>query len=71
MALEWRNKKTWNVAGTVLTLGWIAFFLARAKDRPDDPLSDLIFIVPIVLWIAIIVATRLLAIDGAPDRRGR
>lgn len=71
MAFDWRNKKTWNIAGAVLTLGWIAFVLARTKDRPDDPLGDLIFIVPIVLWIAIILATRLLAIDGAPDRRGR
>ena len=71
MALEWRNKKTWNVAGTVLTLGWIAFVLARVKDQPDDRLSELIFIVPIVLWIAIIVATRLLGVDGAPNRRGR
>ena len=71
MDFDWRNKKTWNIAGAVLTLGWIAFVLARTKDRPDDPLSDLIFIVPIVLWIAIIVAMRLLRIDGAPDRRGR
>jgi hypothetical protein len=71
MALDWRNKKTWNVAGTVLTLGWIAFVLARVKEQPDDRLSDLIFIVPIVLWIAIIVATRLLGVGGGPDRPGR
>ncbi len=66
MAANWRDKKTWNMAGYVLTAAWIGYVALNSGGDPGHPLVDFIFLVPIVLWLVIIVATRLLGVGRRP-----
>ena len=63
MTPKWRNRKTWNSAGGILTVAWIAYVVTKTGGDPAHPLSNLVFIVPIALWVAIIVITRIFRID--------
>jgi hypothetical protein len=66
MAANWRDKKTWNVAGYALTAAWIGYVALKSGGDPAHPLFDFIFLVPIALWLVIIVATRLLGAGRPP-----
>ncbi len=68
MAPNWRDKKTWNLAGYLLTAAWIGYVALKSGGDPGHPLVDYIFLVPIGLWVVIILATRMLGRGGPPRR---
>ena len=67
MAPGWRNKKTWNSVGLVLTALWFTYVAIASGGNMSHPLFDYIFLAPLGLWLVIVVATRILRI-GEPDR---
>ena len=64
---SWRNKKTWNGAGLILTAAWFTYLAMASRGDASHPAVDFIFLAPLGLWLVIVVATRLLGV-GEPER---
>ena len=59
---RWRNKKTWNKAGVIFTVAWFTYVAVETRGNTSHPLFDLIFLVPLGVWIVIVAAARILRI---------
>lgn len=62
MGLDWRNQATWTQAGAILTIAWILLVTLITAEQPEHLLRNLVFVVPIVLWVIIIFVTRVLGV---------
>lgn len=58
--MDWRDRTLWNRIGYAFTVGWIALILLITGGNADDPLIDLIFIVPLGAWIVGLTVARLI-----------
>jgi type IV secretory pathway TrbD component len=59
-AMDWRSEKLWTRAGYAVTVLWIFGILLATDGDMADPLFDLIFIVPLGMWIAGVFIARMI-----------
>ena len=59
--IDWRSRRLWMTVGHIGTAAWMVFVLARTGGDVDDPLFDLIFLVPLTAWIVDLIVARIIA----------
>ena len=52
--LDWRDKRSWHLAGIVLTAIWLTGIALKTGGDPAHPLFRYIFIVPLVGWLLLL-----------------
>jgi hypothetical protein len=57
------------IVGHIGTAAWMMFVLARTDGNIDDPLFELIFVVPLAAWIFGLVAARIIKALRGDDAR--
>lgn len=73
MNIDWRSRRFWMIVGHIGTAAWMMFVLARTGGNVEDPLFELIFVVPLAAWISGLVLARIIIAlrgDGAPPTGG-
>lgn len=55
-------RETWVKLGHVATAAWMVFVLWRTGGEISHPLFDLIFLVPLIGWIAALTIARLVRV---------
>jgi len=58
--MDWRNKRSWHLAGVILTALWLTGVAIRTGGDPAHPLFTYIFIVPLAGWLLLLGATHLI-----------
>ena len=59
--MNWRSRRLWHPLGYGATALWMATVLSLTHEDANQPLFQLIFIVPLAGWILGIAAARLVA----------
>jgi len=59
-AMRWRDKRSWHLAGLILTAAWLTYVAIRTGGDPSHPLFNFIFIVPLVAWLLLVLLGHLL-----------
>ncbi|MDP6709515.1 MAG: hypothetical protein QF893_24510 [Alphaproteobacteria bacterium] len=59
-AMRWRDKRSWHLAGIILTAAWLTYVAIRTGGDPTHPLFDFIFIVPLIAWLLLVLLGNLL-----------
>lgn len=54
MNFNWRHKKSWDAIGLILTIAWFIFISVQTGGDLNHRLANYVFVVPILLWAAII-----------------
>lgn len=62
--IDWRSRQFWMIVGYIGSAAWMLFVLARTGGNVEDPLFELIFVVPLAAWIAGLVLARIIAALG-------
>jgi len=69
--IDWRSRQFWMIVGYIGSAAWMLFVLARTGGNVEDPLFELIFVVPLAAWIAGLVLARIIKAvrerSGNPD----
>lgn len=58
--MDWRSKRSWHLAGMVLTVIWLTGVTLRTGGDPSHPLFAYIFIVPLIGWLLLVAVTWLI-----------
>jgi hypothetical protein len=58
--MRWRDKRSWHLAGLILTAAWLTYVGIQTGGDPGHPLFDFIFIVPLVAWLLLVLLGNLL-----------
>lgn len=62
--MDWRSKRSWHLAGVILTALWLTGVAIRTGGDPEHPLFTFIFIVPLVGWLILLGLTHLIERQG-------
>ena len=60
MNMDWRSPQFWRIVGYIGSAAWMVFVLMRTGGDVEDPLFELIFVVPLAAWIAGLVLARII-----------
>ena len=60
MNMDWRSPQFWRIVGYIGSAAWMVFVLMRTGGNVEDPLFELIFVVPLAAWIAGLVLARII-----------
>jgi peptidoglycan/LPS O-acetylase OafA/YrhL len=50
-----RDRRSWHLAGIILTAAWLTYVAIRTGGDPTHPLFDFIFIVPLIAWLLLVL----------------
>ena len=59
--IDWRSRQFWMIVGYIGSAAWMVFVLLRTGGNVEDPMFELIFVVPLAAWIAGLVLARIIA----------
>jgi len=59
-SMNWRSRQFWMSVGYIGSAVWMLFVLARTGGNVEDPLFELIFVVPLAAWITGLVLARVI-----------
>ena len=62
--IDWRSRQFWMIVGYIGIAAWMLFLLVRTGGNVEDPLFELIFVVPLAAWIVGLVLARIISALG-------
>jgi hypothetical protein len=59
-SMNWRSRRFWMIVGYIGSAAWMVFVLLRTGGNVENPMFELIFVVPLAAWIAGLVLARII-----------